>query len=108
MKQYIRSDGARRETTRNLATQVPTTSAAPKVVINYIHRGLVDKKIQFQAKKAKTIPSSLRKRTGQLHLAQLAKWGCMPSGWDNHLPSNKPQSGTTATRRRPDLNIGDK
>ena len=44
LKQYICYDEARRETTQNFTTQVPTTSAAPKAIINYIHGGPVDEK----------------------------------------------------------------
>ena len=44
LKQYVRTSEGQREMTRDLATQVPTTSTTPKDVINYIHGGPVDEK----------------------------------------------------------------
>ena len=39
LKQYIWTKEKREEATQNLAATTPTTSVAPKVVINYIHGG---------------------------------------------------------------------
>ena len=39
LKQYIRTKEKREEATQNLAATTPTTSVAPRVIINYIHGG---------------------------------------------------------------------
>ena len=44
LKQYVCTSKGQRETTRDLATQAPTTSVTLRVVINYIHGGPVDEK----------------------------------------------------------------
>ncbi|KAL6348443.1 hypothetical protein AAG906_005753 [Vitis piasezkii] len=58
LKQYICYDGGRRETTRNLATQVPTTSTTPRVVINYIHGGLVDENYNSKQKRQRLMQAA--------------------------------------------------
>ena len=58
--------------------------------------------------KTKITLSSLRKRTSQFHPTRPAKWGYTPSGWNNYLPSNRPQPSTLTTWRCPDPNTKDK
>ena len=54
-KQYIRLTREQRETTRDLITQVPKTSIAPRAVINYIHGGPVDKKYNSKEKRQRLL-----------------------------------------------------
>ncbi|KAL6345143.1 hypothetical protein AAG906_013627 [Vitis piasezkii] len=77
LKQYICIAGRPRETAQNLAVQVPSTSATPKVVINYIHGGPVNEKYHSKRKKKKKNKE------------------CATSGQHNNLPANKCQSGTS-------------
>ena len=44
LKQYVYATGGQRKTTQDLATQGTITSVALRVVIKYIHGGLVDEK----------------------------------------------------------------
>ena len=55
LKQYVCAIGEQRETTRNLVIQALTFSAAPKVVINYIHEGPVDERYNFKWKKQRLL-----------------------------------------------------
>ena len=55
LKQYVRSEGRRGETAQDLATQVPTTSAAPKVIINYINGGSIDEKYNSKQKRQRLL-----------------------------------------------------
>ena len=67
LKQYVCATGGQRKTTQDLATQGPTTSAALRAVIKYIHGGLVNEKYNSKQKKAKIAPSGLYKGASQLH-----------------------------------------
>lgn len=51
LKQYVCAIGGQRETTRDLAIQAPTTSVAPRVVINYIHRSPANEKYNSKWKR---------------------------------------------------------
>ena len=55
LKQYVRINGGQRETTRDLAVQALMASAAPKVVINYIHRGPTDDRYNFKHKRKRLL-----------------------------------------------------
>lgn len=92
VKQYVRTTGEQRKTTRDLASQVPTTSVAPKVVINYIHGGPVDEKYNSKRKKAKVALHGLPEETNQLHPTQFVRWGACPmDGTITFLPINANQ-----------------
>lgn len=43
LRQYVCSKGKNMESSQNPVTTPPTTSATPRVVINYIHGGPLDK-----------------------------------------------------------------
>ena len=55
LRQYIHSEGKSEETSQSLATTAPTTSATPRVVINYIHGGPVDEECNFKRKRQRII-----------------------------------------------------
>ena len=42
LKQYVRTVGWQGETVQEAAVQASTSPTVPRVVINYIHKGLVD------------------------------------------------------------------
>ena len=51
LKQYVRSEGKSGETSQGPATVTPTTFVAPRVVINYIHGGPLDKEYNSKRKR---------------------------------------------------------
>ena len=55
LKQYVHSEGRRGETTQDPATQVPTTSAAPKAIINYINGESIDEKYNSKRKRQRLL-----------------------------------------------------
>ena len=63
LKQYIHIVGGQKEMAWDLAVQAPTTSTAPRVVINYIHRGHIDEKY-----------NSKRKRKRLFGVASVREW----------------------------------
>ena len=50
LKQYVHATGGQRKTTQDLAIQAFACLTAPKVVINYIHEGLVDERYSSKQK----------------------------------------------------------
>ena len=67
LKQYVRATGGQRETARDLAAQVPTFLAAPRVIINYIHGGLVDEKYNSKRKRQRFLRAdSIRERVSSI------------------------------------------
>ena len=63
LKQFVRSIGEQREMAQDLAVQAPASSATPRVVINYIHRALIDERYSSKRKKKKLFrTTSIRER----------------------------------------------
>ena len=60
LQQYVRVASEQRESAWDLAVQAPTTSAAPRAIINYIHKGPANEKY-----------SSKRTRQRLLHAASV-------------------------------------
>lgn len=55
LKQYVHTIGGKMETTWDLVIQVPTTLATLRVIINYIHGGLVDEKYNSKQKRQRLL-----------------------------------------------------
>ena len=55
LKQYVRTTGGQRETTQDLVVQALASSAIPRVVINYIHRGPVDERYNSKWKRQRLL-----------------------------------------------------
>ncbi|KAL6327773.1 hypothetical protein AAG906_025522 [Vitis piasezkii] len=51
LKQFVLSTGGQREMAQDLAIQAPASSATPRVVINYIHRALIDERYNSKRKR---------------------------------------------------------
>ncbi|KAL6321884.1 hypothetical protein AAG906_035588 [Vitis piasezkii] len=71
LKEYIRTTGRPKKAVQEATIQAPTSPTAPKVVINYIHRGLVDNKHSFKRQrypspKTRVIPSTYHQMVSYL------------------------------------------
>ncbi|RVW78934.1 hypothetical protein CK203_052341 [Vitis vinifera] len=55
LKQYVHTTGGQRETTRDLVVQALTTTATPRVVINYIHEGPAEDKYNSKWKRQRLL-----------------------------------------------------
>ncbi|KAL6338705.1 hypothetical protein AAG906_023854 [Vitis piasezkii] len=67
LKQYVRATGGQSEAARDLAAQVPTSLAAPRAIINYIHGGPVDKKYNSKRKRQRFLRAdSIRERVSSI------------------------------------------
>ena len=67
LKQYIRMAGGQKEMVGDLAIQTPTTSTAPRVVINYIHGGSIDEKYNSKRKRQRLLcATSVRERINSI------------------------------------------
>ena len=63
LRQHVRTVARQRKTVRGLAVQTPTTSASPRVVINYIHRDPADEKYNSKWKRQRVLyAASVRER----------------------------------------------
>ena len=106
LKQHVCSDKRRAQTDQDLDVQIPRTSIAPRVAINYIHGGPTDEEYNSKRKsQILLLATSIRERINSIQ-PKLA-YGSGPDGWDNHFSPNKPQPGVTTTSRCPHPNIGD-
>ncbi|RVW19169.1 hypothetical protein CK203_093900 [Vitis vinifera] len=106
LKQHVCSDKRRAQTDQDLDVQIPRTSIAPRVAINYIHGGPTDEEYNSKRKsQILLLATSIRERINSIQ-PKLA-YGSGPDRWDNHFSPNKPQPGVTATSRCPHPNIGD-
>ena len=67
LKQFVRSTGGQREMAQDLAVQAPASSATPRVVINYIHRALIDERYSSKRKRKKLFhTTSIRERVSSI------------------------------------------
>lgn len=63
IKHYVHRTNEQRKTTQEATIQVPASLTAPRVVINYIHRGLVDDRFSSKRQKQRLLPTtSIRER----------------------------------------------
>ncbi|KAL6326245.1 hypothetical protein AAG906_004742 [Vitis piasezkii] len=67
LKQFVRSTGGQREMAQDLAIQAPASSATPRVVINYIHRALIDERYNSKRKRKNYLPPINASRVLQPH-----------------------------------------
>ena len=78
LKQYVRTTDGQRETTWDLTVQAPTSLATPKVVINYIHGGLIDERYNSKQKRQRLLhATSVRERVNS-DQHNFPKWSMRP------------------------------
>ena len=78
LKQYVRSEEKRGEVDRNPTTMTPITSAAPRLVIKYIHGWPIDKKYNSKRKTQRLLwATSVREQVNSIQ-PRLADKGMCP------------------------------
>ena len=107
LKQYLRSDARGRDASRNHNSGTPNVPAAPKAIINYINKGLLDEEYDSKRKKQRLLQAaSVRERVNSIRPGITGRGGSFHR-WDNHFPTNRPHTDIAAALRRPHPVPGD-
>ena len=89
LKQYVCTASGQREPPRDLVGQAPTTSAAPRAVINYIHGDLINDKYNSKRKRQRLLRAiSVKERVSSIQHNLLDGSTCPIDGIITFLPIN--------------------